>query len=146
VFYHPIKKVVVYSLFNFPYLAIYRFKDGALIKEKELKKEVSYTITENQLRISKKEEKGMSGLALSQDYIVMLKRDVEIEGPLPKPKKVRDMNQLSKSLYLYDYDLNLKKIINLKMPILRIAANAKSNVLYAIVANPEYAIIKFSLD
>lgn len=49
------------------------------------------------------------------------------------------------TLYLYDYDLNLKKIVDIGMPIVRITGNENTNTVYAIVINPEFSIVKIEL-
>ena len=61
----------------------------------------------------------------------------EIEG--------RDMKMLPKTLVLRAYDGNVLKIVDLGMPILRIAGQVNSDVLYAIVVDPEYKIVKCEL-
>lgn len=48
-------------------------------------------------------------------------------------------------LFLYDYDGNLKKIVDLGYPVLRIAADIKNNILYAIVVMEDFVLVKYEL-
>ena len=39
---------------------------------------------------------------------------------------IRDLSKVPNTIFVYDYNFNLKKIINMSMPILRIAAKGDS--------------------
>lgn len=47
--------------------------------------------------------------------------------------------------FVYDYDGKLLKIVNLGMPVMRIAADGRSNALYVIGVNPDFALAKYDL-
>lgn len=83
-------------------------------------------------------------LALTKDYIVTLQRDY-LNDPTDETTVGRDFTKLPQTLFLYDYKSNLKKIIHLQMPILRIAADSKSNTVYAITVNPDFMLVKCEL-
>lgn len=44
---------------------------------------------------------------------------------------------------LYDYGSRLVKVIDLGMPVVRIASDRRSNTLYAIGLNPDYMLVKY---
>jgi len=46
---------------------------------------------------------------------------------------------------LYDYHFRLQHVIDLEIPLLRLAADSRSNTLYAIALNEGYSIIQCSL-
>lgn len=47
--------------------------------------------------------------------------------------------------FLYDYDGNLVKIVDLGIPVMRIASEEQSNTLYAIGVNPDFVLVKYEL-
>lgn len=47
--------------------------------------------------------------------------------------------------FLYDYEGNLVKIVDLEIPVMRIAAEEKDNTLYAIGVNPDFILVKYDL-
>ena len=85
-------------------------------------------------------------LALTRNYIVTLDRDVEVEGEKPESKLLRDFSTLPHSLYVYDYDLNLLKIINTEYCILRICGDTRTDEIYAIVVDPEFSLMKINIS
>ena len=146
--YHTARKILVYSSFNFPYLSVYsRLGEGDWSSVKELKGDWDYTISEGKLRFSTDSKKGAMELALTDDYIVLLQRDTKVEGSLSKQEmKGRNVASLPHSLFVYDYDLNLKKIINMPFPMLRLCGDYQSNTVYAMSVNPEYELISIDLN
>ena len=137
---------LVYSTYGFPYTAVYKLQNNKISLLKEMKTDIDYSVVENELKLGKGNSKGLTELGLTREYIVMLQRDVEIEGELPKPKSPRDISTLPRSLFVYDYDLNLKKIINMPFPLLRLCGDVNSNCIYAVAIDPEYMIIKINLE
>lgn len=145
--YHASKNMLVYSSFNFPYLSVYkRSGAGAWSQAKELKGDCNYTVSEGKLRFASDGKKGAMELALTDDYIVLLQRDVETEGSLSKDEtKGRNVASLPRSLFVYDYDLNLKKIINMPFPMLRLCGDEATNTVYVMSVNPEFELISIEL-
>ena len=86
------------------------------------------------------------GLALSKDFIVMQKRDYKTDNTNENDVSFNSFDKLPKTVFLYDYDGNLKHIVNLGVPILRISANTKDNTLYIMAVDNEYVIMKYDLD
>ena len=81
---------------------------------------------------------------MSKDYIIALQRDYTVDD-MDERKVGRDVSKCPRTVFLYDYDGNLRKIVDLGIPVMRIAADHRSNVLYAIGADPEYLLVKFEL-
>ena len=46
---------------------------------------------------------------------------------------------------VYDYNGKLLKIVDLGMPVMRIAADGRSNALYAIGVNSDFVLAKYDL-
>lgn len=139
--YNPRNKKLVYCPYNFPYIITYTKSGDSFRHDKTLKIfDVKYDFINGQLKF--KERIVLIGeMASTKDYIVVarpkeFKKDIDTNtGDQKRPQ----------TLYLYDYDLHLQKIIDLRMPVCRLAGNEKSNTVYAIVTNPEYSIVKIEL-
>ena len=146
--YHSERKVLVYCNLVFPYLSVYKHSgNGNWSLSKELKGDWDYTVNEGTLRFAPDSKKGAMELALTDDYIVLLQRDTEVEGVLSnKEKRGRNMASLPHSLFVYDYDLKLKKIINMPFPMLRLCGDADTNTVYAMSVNPEFELISIDLE
>lgn len=141
--YNPQNKYFIYSSMDLPYIAAYKKENSNFKLIWEKKEGVDYTIIENEL-IPNKKRKGAAELALTKDYIVTLQRDYQ-NDPTDETTVGRDFNKIPQTLFLYDYKSNLKKIVHLHTPILRIAADTKSNTVYAIVINPDFTLVKCEL-
>ena len=144
--YNPVKEVMVYSAFSFPYMAVYKTGKGNIKMDAELKPSVGYTLTEGELHLDPSEEKGAMELGLTKDYVVTLQRDRQVEGEAPQPRHARDTSTLPHSLFVYDYELNLTRIIHMPFPMLRLCGDAQTNSIYAVAVNPEFMIIKIDLE
>lgn len=133
-----------YCSFKFPYLALYKRRDHIFELQWEYKPEkVDYQIREDRLVIDRKRG-GIAGISLCKDYIVALQRDRE-NDPMDESTVGRNASKCPRTVFLYDYDSHLVKIVDLGMPIIRIAADRKSNTLYAIGVNPDYILAKYEL-
>lgn len=137
---------LVYNIIRFPYTAVYKFVDGNLILEKELKPEIDYSVSDGEMKLGNKTSSGAMEIALTKDYIVLLQRDEEVEGKRPEAKRPRDMSILPHSLYVYDYNLDLIKIINMPFPLLRLCGDKENNTVYAVGINPEFMIFSTDLN
>ncbi len=139
------KEKIVYSASNFPYVAIYeKDKSGKFALKQEIKKEAKYRITDKKLKIEPNSLAGAFDATLSKDYIVLL----QFQKDNTKKRKNSiggDSSKLPKTLFLYSYEGKLKKIIDLKMPILRITSNPDTNELFFIGISPEFTIYKCNL-
>lgn len=136
--------LLAYSSFQFPYLALYQ-KEGNTFKMlwENKPKNPNYEIIEDRLVFDRKEG-GLFGLCMSKDYIIALQRDRE-NDPMDESTVGRNVAKCPRTVFLYDYDSHLVKIVDLQMPVMRIAADRKSNMLYVIGANPDYVLAKYEL-
>ncbi len=57
----------------------------------------------------------------------------------------RNFSKLPKTLFVYSYDGELLKKIDLGVPVLRIAGNPATNELYFISEDTEFALFKCNL-
>lgn len=141
--YNPKKKQLVYSAFSLPYFTIYSKKKNSFEQIKEVLLSDEYEI-KNGIFSYHGARGGAKELALTSKYIVTLERDREFDDT-DERKVGRDFTKLSHTVFLYDYDLQLKKIINLGAPILRLTADVGTNTLYAIIVNPDFMLVKCEL-
>lgn len=141
--YNPENKHFIYTTFSFQYMAIYKKIDNNF----ELKNETTNIrpgkIVDDKLIVDRK-RKGISSLVLTKDYIVCHQRDYSSDD-IDETTVGRDFSKLPRTVFLYNYDGELLKIVNLKYPVIRIAANIDSNDLYAVILNEEFQIVKYSL-
>lgn len=145
-FYNPHKKVFLYSMGDMSYMSLYQYEKGQFKQKWEKRfSDVKYEISNNQLNLIETPERAPTALALTKDYIVSIERDKEDLIPHPLPTGLRDPDQRPHTLFIYDYDMNLLKIVNLGFPIIRLAANGSTNDVYFIGVNPEYCIGKCKL-
>ena len=107
--YNPQRRLLVYSNLIFPYLSIYKRLDSEGWSQiGEWKENLDYTISEGKLNFAPDSKKGAMELALTNDYIVLLQRDTEMEENISnKDMRGRNMASLPRSLFVYDYDLNM---------------------------------------
>ena len=142
--YNPVRKELVYSALSFPYIAIFNGKKDWALKA-EIKSDYDYSINERDLKFSSDTKRGAWEIALTQDYIVLLQRDTQVEGTIERNKEGRGMESIPRSLFVYDYNLNLKKIINMPFQMLRLCGDVKTNTIYAMSINPEFELISIDL-
>lgn len=134
--YNPSVKKLVYSTFLFPYLAVYGVADGKLELLKEL-------VTE-QTKLDAEAE-GAREMCTTKDYIVLVQRDLETEGEKPKPRFLRDLAVAPHSMFVYDYDLNLRAILHFDLPVVRVAGDVQSNDVYWVAADEEFRVLKTTI-
>ena len=142
--YNHERDALVFAAINMPYLALYRKSERGFTKEWSTESNDSYyDIVNGGIRFDRK-RKGIPQVCLSKDYIIGLQRDYTVDD-MDERKVGRDVSKCPHTVFLYDYEGNLQKIVNLGIPVMRIAADHRSNVLYAIGADPEYVLVKFEL-
>lgn len=137
--------IYVYASFNFPYLALYqRNGDTFQLKWERRAGEKNYQISDDGRLVFDRKIMGAGDVCLSKDYIITLERDRKVD-PMDESTVGRNISKCPQTVFLYDYDGNLLKIVNLSMPVMRIAADRRNNILYAIGAKPDYVLSKFEL-
>ncbi len=139
--YLPGKNIFVYAMFDNPYIAMYqRSGKGFELTWENQFGGLNYTLGNNRIKWGDDQEIGINDVAFLKDYIACLRREA-----LVKDHAGRDISKLPRTLYLFDYKGQLVKICELEHPTLRIAADGKSNTLYAINVPDEFCIVKYEL-
>lgn len=142
--YNHERGVLAFASFDMPYLALYRKSANGFFKEWSTDADDSYyDIVNGRVRFDRKRA-GIREVCMSRDYIIGLQRDYAVDD-MDERTVGRDVSKCPRSVFLYDYEGNLRKIVDLGIPVMRIAADHRSNVLYAIGADPEYVLVKFEL-
>ena len=83
-------------------------------------------------------------MTLSKDYVITIQRDYE-NDKTDESSVGMDFNKLPKTLFLYDYSGNLKRIVDVGIPVFRVGSNTKDNTVYALGVNPDFMIVKIEL-
>lgn len=142
--YDPTEGLFVFSSFNFPYLALYKREKSTFTLQWEHKSDKpNYIIADGKIVFDRK-RKGMSDVCMTKDYIVTLERDYE-KDPMDESTVGRNISKSPHTVFLYDYTGRLLRIVDVGMPVMRLAANRDSNVLYMIGGNPDYVLAKCEL-
>lgn len=137
--YNPVNEILLYSTYSFRYMALYKREDvrWRLVKETKVP---NYTIKNGSIRFEKKEN-GVSEVAMTKNYIVTAEyRDKDVT----EKDLGQDQYVLPEVLCLYDYNLHLRKVLEIGKPIMRIGGNPDSDTIFAIIENPEYEIVTIS--
>ena len=142
--YNHSRDALVYASSEMPYLALYKKTERGFTQEWAVGADESYyDLVNGNVRFDWK-RRGIREVCLSKDYIIGLQRDYSVDDT-DERKVGRDVNKCPRTVFLYDYEGNLRKIVDLGIPVMRIASDHRSNVLYAIGADPEYILVKFEL-
>ena len=143
ILYNSDNQKLVYSSFRFPYLAIYK-NDGKYFKlETESSRDFEYSLSGGRLDFDESRF-GIWSLALSKHYIVTIERDYE-KDQTNELTVGMDPMKLPRTVFLYNYDGKLMKIVDLGYPIMCVASDTKNNTLYAIVVMDDYVLVKYEL-
>ena len=138
---YPQKELLVYTMYNNPYIALYKIgKDNLnLIWEKQFKSP-HYSIIENQLRWDSNQPDGVSDVAFTKDYIICLVKDFKNEAI------GRDVKSAPKAIYVFDFDGQLIHIFDLPVHSIRLASDAATNTFYSVALEPDYRIVEYDLS
>lgn len=142
--YNREREVLAFVSYDMPYLALYQKSGKGFTKECSTEVDDNYyDIVNGRIKFDRKRA-GIREVCMSKDYIIGLQRDYAVDD-LDERTVGRDVSKCPQTVFLYDYEGKLRKIVNLGIPVMRIAADHRSNVLYAIGADPEYILVKFEL-
>lgn len=142
--YDPVEGMFAVASFNFPYLALYKKENSTFTLQWERKPETeNYIIADDRIVFDRK-IKGIRDICMSKDYIIALQRDREVD-PVDESTIGRNISKCPRTVFLYDYTGRLLKIVDVGMPVMRIAAGRGSNTLYLIGGNPDYVLAKCEL-
>ena len=142
--YNASRGVFAYSCYDFPYLALYRQDEDKFSLAWEWRSDGDeYEIRNNEV-IFDRRVKGIRALGMSKDFIITLQRDRR-KDDTDESTVGRNASKCPRTVFLYDYDGNLVKIVDLGIPVMRIASEEQSNTLYAIGVNPDFVLVKYEL-
>ena len=144
--YNPYNHKLIYCTRRFPYIALYEKKDTTFYITWEKKSsQKDYKIEKGEIHFTDNNEVP-SGITMTKDYIIILQQDNDMKlQPIKQTGGIRDLSKVPNTIFVYDYNFNLKKIINMGMPILRVAAKGDSNTLYAIGIDLDFCIVTYEI-
>ena len=138
ILYNPDKELLVTGNMDVNYFSCYKKDDDNFRLIWENREEYKYSEDNNRV-VFDNSRKGIYGMALTKDFIVALQRDYE-NDPTDESQVGRNFEKLPQTLFVYDYDGNLLKIINYNVPIGRIAGDIKTNMVYALYVDPDFKL------
>ncbi|MDR3094917.1 MAG: hypothetical protein LBU62_09810 [Bacteroidales bacterium] len=140
--YHPLRKIFVYTDNRNPYIALYKRDGTSFSFEWECQiKTPHYRVYDNAIHWEREQPSGIMDATFSKDYIVCLLNELKI-----REVNGREIDTAPKAIYLFDYDGQLVKILDLPVPAIRIASAIDSNVIYIVELEPDYDIVKCDLS
>jgi hypothetical protein len=145
---HPGKRIVAYGIIEHPYLALYRIRSGGLepVWEKQFKP-ADYSVTDGKLRWGPNQPAGVKELTFTRDYIACLTMDRENrENRVSMYSRGQEIKVSLCTVYLFDYEGNLRYILEPETHIIRLASDTESNLLYAVGIHPDFRMVTFDLD
>lgn len=139
--YNPENQTLLLYLEVLPYAATFKVTSSniSLLNERTFGNP-EYTINGDQMQVKEGGKDCLVGCCLTEDFIISIMNDPDYTG--------NDNSQSSPKRYtvgVFDYDFNLVKIVNLRMPRYNLAASGEDNTFYAIVQNPENSIVEIEL-
>lgn len=141
--FNPYNGYLFYSVMKIPYFALYKKEGDAFNLVTEELRTKDCTIKDNNL-IYTGSLRGPIGATLTSNYIVTIENDPK-EEQVDYFKIGLDYSKLPRSICLYDYELQLRKVIKLDMPIIRLASSYKDDTVYILGVNPDFIIYKLEL-
>lgn len=144
--YNPYNQTLVYCTNHLSYIALYEKKDTTFqLKWEKRPIKKSYEVKDGEIHFLHNEDLPCE-IVLTKDYIVALQQDKDTEFPTTKRTAgIRDFSKVPTTLLVYDYDFNLKKIIDMGMPTLRIEGSGDSNTLYTVGIDLDFCILRYEL-
>lgn len=142
--YNSNRNYFVYTSYRIDYMEIYDMtgRIPSYVYTSEIPSDAFHI--EGKLGRTNKERKGAMDLALLKDYIVTIQRDYEVDKTDESTVDM-DFEKLPTTLFLYNYKGELQKIVDVGMPIFRIAGDIESNDLFAFGVDPEFVLVKCEL-
>ena len=142
--YNEKNHMLVFASYLFPFIEIFRIKSNTVVPifRSQIPSNL-YRKSGSEIKVNTS-RKGSMNMTLTKDYIVTIQRDYEKDN-MDESTVGMDFNKLPTTVFLYDYKGNIKKIVDLGIPIFRIAGKVNDNVLYAVGVNPEFVIVKCEL-
>lgn len=143
--YNPNNGALVYYLSDFPYLAMYQ-NEGGEFNNKWINSEITpYQKNSDNKVVFDYPMRGIKRIAMLKDYIVGIQQTVARHEEKGAAKGL-DVSKREQTVFVYNYDGELVRILDYGVPLLLLAGDVNSNTLYMIVADPEFRIVKSSLS
>ena len=144
-FYNPYNQKLIYSASLFPYIALYE-KEGNnfQLKWEKVSSKNFYEIKNGNIHFIE-EAQVPHEIILTKDYIITLEKEENTPTPTKRTAGIRDLSQVPNTIFVYDYDFNLKKIIDMGMPILRIETKGNFNTIYAVGIDLDFCIVTYEI-
>lgn len=132
---------LVHYVFDFPYLAMYKNVNGSF-ERKWIKTELpDYDLKSETEVVLEHKKRGIKGIAMLKDYIIA-KQQTKTRHESMKESRGLDVSTVEQTVFVYDYDGNLLKILDFGVPIIRVSGDINTNTLYMIVADPDFKIVR----
>ncbi len=143
--YNPYNQKLIYSARLFPYIALYE-KEGNnfQLKWEKVSSKNFYEIKNGDIHFIE-EAQVPHEIILTKDYIITLEKEENTPTPTKRTAGIRDLSQVPNTIFVYDYDFNLKKIIDMGMPILCIETKGNSNTIYAVGIDLDFCIVTYEI-
>jgi len=143
--YNPEKKVLA-TICSGPmkYLATYHLENNLFKLMGEVTSKVEYKKDNGNIFMTKGSDHCIWRICMTKDYIVGIERDQK-KDKTDDSKIGRQFGKNPTTLFVYDYNVNLLKIIDYKVPICDITADTKTNVVYAIACTPDFTFVKMEI-
>ncbi|MBR5541010.1 MAG: hypothetical protein IKU64_01420 [Bacteroides sp.] len=150
--YNPHTGYLVQSFPELSQVTCYKLTENQFV-EKWTKRRpgVDYQIdNDGILRINNVQNPAPSSIALTKDYIITIERDEQTEEVAienhSKNRFLRSFSKAPQTLFVYNYDFQLLKILHTRIPMFRLAASGNNNIVYFIGVQEEFCIAKYNLD
>jgi hypothetical protein len=139
--YNQDKEFLIYATFDYPFIAIYKKTNLKFHLVKKIEEAFEYEISNEVVRIQDS-GKGIFALALTKNYIIAQRYNYFNEDQI---KETENVQKRPTTLFLYDYDGILIKIVDFGLPLIRIHASVSDDVIFAIIEDPDYVLINCKL-
>ena len=142
--YNNSKDVLLCYFGSIPYISIYHKSGTGFRLIKEIFSEIDYTVDDAIVKYHS-DIHGPTNMALLKDFIVSSEYDYESGDEFVS---TQNPNQFVRphSVFVRDYDGHLITVVDIGVPIRSIAGNESGNMLYLVVINPEFQLIKLDLN
>lgn len=142
--YNDQRDYLLYNCLLLPYIALYeKDKNDDFQLKWEKMDPFEHTLENKKLKLGKKIEWGFRCIAMTKDYIVTAKN--ETDHTKAPTTGVRNLTDLPRKIYIYDYDFHLKKIAEIDMQVMDLVSDGKSNTIYLLGVQESYCLAQCEL-
>ena len=150
--FNPSNGYLIQSFPELSHITLYRLK-GNTFEEiwTKVLPGLDYQInSEGVLKINDVPNPAPSAIALTKDYIITVERDEQTQEVETKSSSenrfLRAFSKTPQTLFVYDYEFNLKKILHTRIPMFRLAARGNDNTVYFMGVKEEFCIGKCIIE